>query len=159
MSLAFYSLNSVESCIVHLLKVLIYSARPHYREIMLTSLWKFVLHFSDLTSFQSVFEEIKLQPSKVSLLYFSHRAPGVGHYINLTLAEHPDLHRIHLIHVQVEISGVRWSKVTEPEPHLSIAFEWDKKNAYGKPVYGKARAKGSIVKSTIIVSLHVIWYI
>lgn len=77
----------------------------------------------------------------MSLKYFSHRSSHIGFNLNLTIQDHDNLHHIQLIHLKIDVAGIRRTRLVEPEPHLSLDFEWKKKNVYGRTVYGKVRAK------------------
>ena len=41
------------------------------------------------------------------------------------------------IHVTVDIEGVEWKEILEPEVELKYHVKWDKRDVYGQKVHGR----------------------
>ena len=91
-----------------------------------------------LCTAQSAAQQVALPGTGVRMAYTSARAPGNEATrtleIDLTGATLPaDLQRVEVV---IEVGGRKFTQSFQPTPNLRHSFQWDGKDAYGRPMQG-----------------------
>jgi RHS repeat-associated protein len=85
---------------------------------------------------QSYGQAVPLTGTGVNLYYNSDRMPGRISEMNITLSDSSLPASVTRIYLKVEVAGKSFSYSFNPSKNLSYNFKWDKKDAYGRILYG-----------------------
>jgi RHS repeat-associated protein len=85
---------------------------------------------------QSYGQAVPLTGTGVNLYYNSDRMPGRISEMNITLSDSSLPASVNRIYLRVEVAGRSFNGSFNPSKNLSYNFKWDKKDAYGRILYG-----------------------